>query len=349
MSEILWVPALILLLGILVFFHELGHFTMAKLLKVRVDEFAFGFGPKWLVLAKRGDTEYTIHPYPLGGFVKLAGESQTDEQVPNGFMSKPWWQRWIVYFAGPFMSFVLAYLIFSSMGMIVGLPITGTAYNRVDLIMPGSIAEKAGLKVGDRVLRIDDTKITSGNQMVEYVHNSLGKKLTLYIDRNGEKLTIKATPGPGEIGGKKVGLLGFMPTLELKRVGFVESVKYGTAQTVGLGKTIVEVVFSKEVTKSVGGPIAIANETKVSVKRGANGFLQLMAMLSMSLGIFNLLPIPVVDGGQMVLAIAEGIKGGKLSDRTVGIAQMIGLAVIAVIFIAIISLDMSKVFSGKLF
>ena len=145
--------AAIVLLGTLVFFHELGHFTMSKIMRIRVEEFAFGFGPKWIRLFKRGDTEYTIHPVPLGGFVKLAGAEPGEAGLPNGFQSKPWWTRFLVYLAGPFASFVLGYIIFCMLGFTVGLPISRDVENKVDLVMPGSEADRVGLRTGDEIIR----------------------------------------------------------------------------------------------------------------------------------------------------------------------------------------------------
>lgn len=337
-----------LLLGALVFFHELGHFTMAKLLKIRVDEFAFGFGPKWIRLFKLGDTEYTIHPLPLGGFVKLAGEAPGEEPVPDGFNTKPWYQRFLVYLAGPMASFILAYLIFCTLGFTVGLP-TGKLLNRVDMVEPGSRAAKAGLRVGDKILQIDGQTIKDGTQMVDIVHKSIDKPLAFMIQRDSTTVVIHATPQKRTIRGETFGAIGFVPTVELKHATVAESIEAGNNATYGMVKAIVKVLFSKEVAQNVGGPIQIANATRDSVKRGVFGFLQLMGMLSLSLGVFNLLPIPVVDGGQMVLSVAEGIKGGKLSQRTMELAQFVGLAVIALIFVAIMFLDLQKLASGQLF
>jgi len=341
--------ALIVLLGTLVLFHELGHFTAAKLFRVKVDEFAFGFGPKWIRLFKRGDTEYTIHPVPLGGFVKLAGMEPGEEDLPNGFNCKPVWQRIIIYFAGPFMSFVLACLVFSAMGLTTGLPVTDDIVNRVGFVQPDSVADKAGLRAGDTIIAISGEKIDSGNEMVDIIHRSANKPLVLTIMRGGKEITIHATPKVGELGGKKVGLLGFIPTPKLQRVGFGESLSYGIDKTQVFVVGIVTSIFSRDVAESVGGPLAIADATQTSVKSGPFVYLQLMAILSLSLGVINLLPIPILDGGAIMLLIGEGIKGRRLSPRTIEMAQRIGLILIAAIFVSIMYLDLSRVATNKLF
>jgi regulator of sigma E protease len=336
------IVAVIVVLGALVFVHELGHFTMAKIMGIKVEEFAFGFGPKWITLMKRGDTEYTIHPFPLGGFVKLAGAEPGEENLPSGFNSKPWWARFLVYFTGPLMNFVLAYLIFCIMGVMVGLPITKNSLNRIELIMPNGIADKAGIAVGDVVTHIDGKRIVTGEQLVDVIHKSTGKKLDFTVNREDKTLHIYVTPKLTKIDGKDMGAIGIMVTPELKRVGAVESVRYGTRVTAGFVKNFFTVIFSREVKNAVGGPISIVMETSNSVKRGASGLLQLMAVLSMSLGVVNLLPIPVVDGGQMVLLMVEGIRRRRLSPQTLELAQMIGLSIIALIFVLVMYLDLNR-------
>ncbi len=342
--------ALIVLLGTLVLFHEFGHFAVAKLFRIRVDEFAFGFGPKWIRLFKRGDTEYTIHPVPLGGFVKLAGMEPGEEEVPNGFNTKPVWQRMLVYFSGPFMSFVLAVFVFSIMGFTVGLPITGEIVNRIELVQPGSIAEKAGLRTADVIVSINGKPIRTGTEMVTTIHGSAGKALTLMVRRNnGKQLAIHATPKAEKLGKKTVGLLGFIPTPKLQRVGLRESVRYGAIQTEVFAVGMLQSIFSRHVKDSVGGPIAIADATQTSVKRGLFGYLQLMAILSLSLGVINLIPIPILDGGAIMLLLGERIKGRRLAPRTIEVAQKIGLALIAALFITIMYLDLSRLASNQLF
>lgn len=432
-------PAIIVLLGTLVFFHEFGHFTMAKLLKMRVDEFAFGFGPKWIRLFKRGDTEYTIHPIPLGGFVKIAGMEVGEEHVPDGFMAKPWYSRFLVYFAGPAMSFVLAYIIFCTLGMTVGLPIGKDVMAKVDLVMPESVAFHAGLRSGDVIVAINGKKLNSGNEMLKIVHSSAFKPLTITVRRDGREFEVNATPqalqvaltktgltvdfpigesipdrvsavAPGseaakqgfkvgdviryvdghQIGAasdlyavtqteankplqvvvyrgnervqlsaklsanevdqsKVMGLLGFAPKQRLQRVSFADSVRFGNDATGTFVKTTFKVLFSRQVKDAVGGPIAIADATFNSVKRGMDGYLQLMGILSLSLAIVNIMPIPVVDGGQMALLLVEALRRRRLSQRTWEMSQRIGWTMIAILFMFIMYLDLTRLMTNKLF
>ncbi len=439
MDNFIWIPALIILLGVLVCFHELGHFIMAKLIKIRVEEFAFGFGPKWIVIAKRGDTEYTIRPFPLGGFVKLAGSEFGEDTVPDGFQTKPWWARWLVYAAGPFMSLLLAYIIFCVMGFTIGLPISDNVLNKVDLVEPKSIAYKAGLRSGDEIISIDGKPTPTGKQVTDIIHNSGEKYIVLLVNRKGEEIKMKVKPktkalilnslgfeanrldsedvffrvhkvnkkSPAFAAGMKtddkiisingvksnsgpellkivnengnnavtivldrkdevvkvnltpdekklkdnsaIAYIGFIAKQELQRVGIIKSIKHGNETTIRFIKVMTTVLFSKKVKDAVGGPIAIASETQTGVKRGAYGYLQLMAALSLSLGIFNLFPIPIVDGGQMLLLTIEGIRRKKFTEHTWAMAQIIGIAVLAVIFILVMTIDINRVVSGKMF
>ena len=346
LANYLWIPALIFMLGILVYFHEFGHFVMAKLLKIKVEEFAFGFGPRPIRLFKRGDTEYTIHPIPLGGFVKLAGENPGEPVTPGSMNSKPWYQRYLVYLAGPLASFLLAYLIFCGMGMFAGVP---SLNNRIDLVEHGSRAEAAGLRSGDRIVRINGSQILTGDQLIEYVHKSIGKELTITIDRGGKQVVLHATPGARVIEGQRLGILGFRPSVTLVRVGLISSVVEGTKYTKFVMMEIKTHLISKNIANEVGGPIAIASATRETVRRGIFDYIQLVAALSLSLGLVNLLPIPIMDGGQMVITMVEGIIRRRLSMRTLVIAQMVGLAAIGFIFISVMYLDLGRLFQHKLF
>lgn len=350
MPEVLMTTlAAIVLLGTLVFAHELGHFTMAKIMKIRVEEFAFGFGPKLIRLFKRGDTEYTIHPIPLGGFVKLAGSEPGEVGLPNGFQSKPWSTRFAVYFAGPFMSFVFGYLVFCTLGMTVGLPISRDVQNRVDLVMPRSEADRAGLRTGDEIIKINEKTIKAGRDMLTIVHDSASKRLHIILKRNGRIVSVYATPKPTKVGKETIGLLGFVPKQRLERVGLAKSFVYGNQATLVLAATMIKVLPSKEAKDNIGGPISIVDETYKSIKRGVYGYLELMAALSLSFAFVNFLPIFVVDGGQMVLLLVEGLKRRRLSAKTWEITQKIGLTQIAIIFILIMYLDLSRLADNKLF
>ena len=186
--------ALVLIFGALVMFHELGHFIAARLAGIRVDEFAFGFGPKLVRLFRRGDTEYTLHPIPLGGLVKLAGMEPGEEDVPDGFNAQPVWKRALVVFAGPVASFTLAIILFLLLGTLWGFPHDWKRTNRVAMVQPQTVAAKIGLRAGDRILSVDGVSVSSGdgNDLITHIHSRPGQRVRLVVQRNGDTRIITA-------------------------------------------------------------------------------------------------------------------------------------------------------------
>lgn len=182
------------MIAVLVVFHELGHFAAARLAGIRVEEFAFGFGPKLFRLFRRGDTEYTVHPFPLGGFVKLAGMEPGQEDIPDGYQAQPAWKRALVIFSGPFMSFVLGAAVFVFLGIYWGFPDPFNVRNEVGMVSPQTEAARIGLRAGDRILKIDGVAIKRGLQMVNLIHHKPGKRVTLLIERDHQRITKTGTP-----------------------------------------------------------------------------------------------------------------------------------------------------------
>jgi regulator of sigma E protease len=338
--------ALVVTLAILVMVHEWGHFMAAKLVGVRVEEFAFGFGPKLIRLFKRGDTEYTIHPFPLGGFVRMAGaEPGEDEDDPQGYNAQPIWKRFVIIFAGPFMSFFLAYVIFCSLGLTMGLPEAGPPTNAVGQVRKGSPADKVGLKQGDKVIAIDGHSVNSGPGLQAIVFKSAGRELTLDIRRGGRVFTVRATPESEVVEGKKVGLLGV--TLEpsgMKRLkfGVWGSVSRGTRMTVAFVKEIFDALTTKKGLKEVGGVVAITRVTAEGVKYGPDVLIFQLAALSLTLAIMNLLPWPILDGGHILLLGLELVRRRKLTITQLQVYQSFGLATLVALAIFLVYLDLTR-------
>ncbi|MCL5104608.1 MAG: site-2 protease family protein [Armatimonadetes bacterium] len=185
--------ALVFIFAVLVMFHELGHFIAARLVGIKIEEFSFGFGPKLIRLFKRGDTDYTWRLVPLGGFVRLTGMEPGDENIPDSFQAQAIWKRALVIFCGPFASFLLAVIVFVTMGVFWGYPI-GSTQNKIGMVIPQTEAARIGLRAGDRILEIDGVKISDGKQMVDFIHDAPGKDLSLLVERNGSKQTLTAVP-----------------------------------------------------------------------------------------------------------------------------------------------------------
>jgi regulator of sigma E protease len=220
----------------------------------------------------------------------------------------------------------------------------------IDSVAKKSAAYLAGVKVNDVIISINEIVTKSGPKMVGIVHSNGKNPVKLVVARGENILKFTLQPDPKKLADDSaMSFLGFIPKQKLERVSLVKAIKYGNETTLAYAKVMLTVLFSKEVKNAVGGPLAIANETQNGVKRGAYGFLQLMAALSLSLGVFNLMPIPVVDGGQMVLLLVEGVKRKRLAPRTWELAQIVGIAMIAVIFLLVMTVDIGRIANGTLF
>jgi regulator of sigma E protease len=376
----------IIMLGILVVVHEWGHFIVARIFKIRVDEFAIGFGPRALRIGRRGDTEYNVRWIPLGGYVKIAGmepdeepllavrdkaqkfmgtdesalskapllaenlpnmeetEAQRKNDAVDGFYSKPLWQRSLVIFAGPLMSFLFGYFLFCTIGFFTGTPF---ADNEVDHVAPNSVAQQIGLKAHDRIVKIDDTTITDGIQMVDIIHHSANKMLTLTIARGGQTVIIKGTPKvqPGEDSGGYP-IFGFTPGEEIRHATFRESIAMGNDMTVQVFSNLETLIRNHKLSEfrsHAGGPIYIAEVTSQAVRQGPPFELSLAAQLSISLAIFNLFPIPILDGGHLLLFFVEAVRRGRrLTLEQQQNFMLAGLAIIGILFIFIMINDVTR-------
>ncbi len=479
---------------------------------MRVDEFAFGFGPRIVRLFKRGDTEYTIRAFPLGGFVKIAGMEPGEENIADGFQAQAIWKRALVIFCGPLASFLLAIFVFLALGIFWGYQV-GRTTNEIGMVSPKTEAARAGLQSGDHILEINGIKITDGKQMIDMIHSMPGKPITLIAERHGQKIVIKATPKwrityldgvwsfmngnhavlqyfaenspakkagmepkdvlvsingkhinsgadmvaainagdgkpvhiiverggksftvktnpciqivsvggirwifpessadvsrsmlpiksedmlisvdeeeiesgaslvsilrksktsshsllvyrddnkkritlnitPSEIANMKTeiyyayGVLGFAPTPALVKTGISESLSRGMRLSFGFVRQLIGTLTSPRIKEEIGGPLMIAKITHSSVARGPYEVFLLLGGLSMSLAFINLLPIPIVDGGHLVLLAVEAIRRKRLTAEQMQVFQMIGLFILAGIFILVMWSDVSKITHG---
>jgi regulator of sigma E protease len=379
------------ILGVLVVVHEWGHFIVARLCNIRVDEFSIGFGPRAIRIGKRGDTEYNIRWIPLGGYVKIAGmepdeepfinardkakdllsrgssetesaiskaplfaenlpnvdetEVQKQEDDINGFYSKPLWQRSMVIFAGPLISFVFGYFLLLMMGCINGMP---AASNVVAAVRPGSVAAQIHMKVNDQIVKIDNTVIVNGDQMVDIIHGSNHKVLTLTVHRGNSTVILKGAPVVQKDSGTTEPIFGFTPGERFEHVGLAASIRDGNTITVTLLTMLWDMVKRHNITdfrQHARGPVGIAVATYQAVKGGFPEVYFLAAQISISLAIFNLLPIPILDGGHLLMFAVEATRRG----RRLSVAQtqnylLAGLAIIGLLFVAIMVNDISQRF-----
>jgi regulator of sigma E protease len=330
--------AIILVLGALIFFHELGHFLVARSMDIGVKAFSLGFGPK-LWKKTWGQTEYRLSAIPLGGYVQLVGEHREDE-VPEGFSpsqsfaQRPPWQRMLVVAAGPVFNFLLAWLIywgiFWAQGQTELLP-------RIGEIQPESPAQIAGVMAGDVVTAVNDIPTTYWQDLSEAIRTSDGAALQLSIQRGQQLVSVRVTPHLQErknIFGetKQVPMVGIIAAGETTTIdlSILEAASAGAAQTWALSKLtfqgIVKLVERVVPLDNIGGPIMIAQMVGQQAHEGVVNLLAITALISINLGLLNLLPIPVLDGGHILFCAIEWIRKRPLDEKLQNITTRLGLA-----------------------
>ncbi|MGI6655882.1 MAG: RIP metalloprotease RseP [Desulfobulbus sp.] len=346
----------ILVLGILIFVHELGHFLLAKACGVKVLKFSLGFG-QTLVSRTWGETEYVISALPLGGYVKMYGEVQGEEVSPEdqhrSFAAKTVWQRFAIVLAGPLFNLLFAVFLFFGMFALAGLP-EPVESTRIGGISVGSGAEQAGLQVGDEVRAINGKTITGWRQLSEIIRDSGGREVVLDVDRQGERLVVRATPTVqqdknlfGEVTGERY-MLGIVRSDEIHYVdvslgeaasaAFRQTWNLSYLTVMGIVKMIQRVIPASE----LGGPIRIAEIAGEQLKAGWTYLLYFMGLLSVNLGILNLLPIPVLDGGHLVFLSLEAVRRKPLQERTMEVGQRVGIAILGTLMIFVFYNDILR-------
>ena len=367
----------LLILGVIVFFHELGHFVMAKLYNVKVEEFALGFPPK-IFGVKKGETEYRLNWVPLGGYCKIVGEDGEEKENPRSFGSRSIFQRFQIISAGVLMNFFLAFVIFSFIFM-VGFPqdITGkdlsiikTGENssqtsviineenaksvrdvkiQISEIIKDSPADKAEMKVGDTVVQIDNKKINSIEDLQNYTQENLGKPMILSITRGKESFTKEIIPRenyPEDEGAMGVSLA----QTAVVSYSFLEAIKQGYEYTVHLTIFIIMafasiiwgLITTGKTVAEVSGPVGIAAMTQQAASMGFLTVLNFTALISVNLAIINALPLPALDGGRMVFLLIEKIKGSPLNQQWETKANNFGFMLLMGLMVVVTFKDIAK-------
>ncbi|HLO01886.1 MAG TPA: M50 family metallopeptidase [Symbiobacteriaceae bacterium] len=317
--SILWA---ILVFGVLIFIHELGHFGVAKFFGIRVKEFAIGFGPV-LGSMQRGETRYSLRAVPLGGFVLMGGMEEGEEDDPRGYLRKPVYARFLTILAGPVMNFLLATLIFVSYFAIVPSQPTNTLGQVPEQC--GAVtcpAYAAGLRAGDRVTAIGGAPVSGWNDLLALVGSSAGKPLSFQFERGGVKQTVTIAPIQVEGGAWRVGI-----TPAYERISAGQALSVGVRTTYFASKQILS-ELGKVVTgrskPEFQGPIGITVLIADQAREGLPSLLQLTAFLSINLGLFNLLPIPALDGSRLVFLTVEAIRGRRVDPRRESMVHLVG-------------------------
>jgi len=348
--------AIVFVLGLLIFFHELGHFLIARFLGIGVTTFSLGFGPR-IFGFKPGKTDYRVSAVPLGGYVHLVGETITEElplefKPEESFALRPAWQRILVVSAGPFFNFLLAWLIywgiFWTNGQIQILPEIGQ-------VTENSPAQVAGLKPGDLILKVNGQTTTYWDDLARAIRQSKGKPLLLQVQRN--KLVLELTVKPRmtkrrnlfgeEILVPQIGITASGQTTSIP-LSFLEAAWQGLAQTWTLIQLTVEglIKLIERIIplETIGGPIMIAKLVSDQAHQGLVNVLALTALISINLGLLNLLPIPVLDGGHILFYTIEMIIGRPLDERLQKITTRIGLSFLIALMCLAIANDLMRFF-----
>jgi len=347
----------LLILGVLITIHEFGHFIVAKRLGVRVEKFSFGFGKRILSKKKNG-TEYSISLIPLGGYVKLAGDSQEEfKNNPDEYLSKKPSQRAQIIFSGPLLNYVLGFLCFWLI-FFIGYP---TLTTKVGGLIEGFGAKDAGIQVGDKIIAVDDKKVDFWEDLQRAIQaKKTSVKVSLSVLRENKEyiieVKIKEKQLDDVLGQKRsVGLIGIMPKDEIVKVkhGLLKSFILGINKTLDLTiltyKALWRMILGKlSMRESITGPLGIFYITSKAANLGMIALLHLVAVLSVSLGIFNLLPLPVLDGGHIVLLAIEKIRGRQLNVKTERIITQIGFTLIVSLAIFATYNDLLRFFGDKL-
>ena len=315
----------ILAFGVLIIVHELGHFTLAKLNGVRVEEFSIGMGPK--IISKQGkETRYSLSLFPIGGYVEMMGEDESVEDE-RSFSSKSPLRRISIIIAGALMNYVLAIVIFACVAYNFGFRTTNIG--PIDNNLP---AYSVGLQTGDKILKLNNSRVFSSDDVTVGIALSKGNPVDLLIERNGEKKEITVTPKEvvdenTNTSSYKIGI-GF-ETIENPTIG--QSIKQSANQTVSLVSqtfTGLKMIFTGQANlkTDVGGPLTIVKMSAESAKSGIWNLIYFVGFISVNLAVFNLLPFPALDGGWCVILLIELITRRKVPDKVVGVLNYIGFA-----------------------
>jgi regulator of sigma E protease len=348
----------IVVLGILIFVHELGHFLVAKLFNVKVLKFSLGFGPK-LISRTVGETEYLISAFPLGGYVKMLGENPEEAAKENGersFAARPVWNRFFIVLAGPVFNLLFSVILFFVIFLVMGIP-ENRDTTEIGQVSAESPAATAGVEVGDTIIGIDGRDIVSWMEVLTTVSESEGRQLEFTVMRGEEQLVIPVTPrldSVTNIFGEEVEkrfMIGIVKKeqIDYRRAGVFEAMNAGIWQTwmfiyltfMGVVKIIQNVVPASE----LGGPILIAQLAGEQARAGWLNLAHFMGLLSVNLGILNLLPIPVLDGGHLVFLTIEGIRRKPLNERAQIMAQQIGIALLGTLMLFVFYNDIVRIFT----
>ncbi len=361
----LTILSFIVVIGVIIFVHELGHFLAARSVGIRVETFSLGYPPK-MISRKRGDTEYCISWIPLGGYVKMAGMIDESLQGASSLTGAPWefaskktWQKLWVILAGVLMNLVLAALIYTGVTAVKGVsqpagPIVGS-------VVAGAPAETARLQRGDRILSVGGVALSTWEGLTDAIYPHPEQELEIVYERDGVPNTVRLTTMKGqvEVDGalREVGQIGISPLLEFRPATLSEVLTSGVTMTAFWIRQVVNsiamLVTGRASVKDLGGPLLIAKMSGESARQGAGYFLTFIAFISINIGCLNLLPVPALDGGHALIILIEGAIRRELPTKVKLALQQAGMVVLLGLILFILWNDAKRIFDfawlGKIF
>lgn len=353
-TAIFYAVPFLVALTVIVFIHELGHFLVARWCGVDVESFSIGFGREIYGWHDRNGTRWKLAWIPLGGYVKFRGDANAASlpsaealaqarNDPGNFHGKAVWQRAAVVAAGPIANFLLAIAIFATLFMAVGVPVIEP---RVDEVLQGSAADRAGIRKGDVIVSIDGSPIPDFSALQEAVMTRAGEELTVVIDRNGEMLSLPIVPDLHEesdnFGGKiRIGLLGVRNNpdgpVRYEALGPLAAAERAVERTWFIVDTtfryLGKLLAGRESADQLGGPISIAKAAGDAASLGLFQFVSVVAFLSVSIGLLNLFPIPMLDGGHLVYYAVEAVRGKPLGENAQEWGFRIGFSLVIMLMV----------------
>ena len=342
---LLTLAAAIFVFGLLVLFHELGHFITAKLTGMRVDEFAIGFGPKILKF-RHGETVYSLRAIPLGGFNDIAGMDPSDNQAgERGYCEKPVISRMIVILAGSIMNFILPIIIFFGVYCFEGVAIPSVE-PILGAVIENMPAQLAGLQSGDKVLSVNGETVTTWKEFTEKIRLDENEKpVTIQYERNSQVSEVEVTPTVEKSTGRV--LIGVQNHVVYEQQGILTSFTMAVGNTKDILSMMLNALvdlFKAPSGASVTGPIGIAQMAGQVATMGFVPLLNFAALLSLNLGIINLLPVPALDGGHFVGLVIEAVRGKPLSPKALMYTQRVGVALLLILTVVVTAKDVINVF-----
>ena len=343
-------------LGVLIIFHEFGHFLLAKISGVGVLTFSVGFGPKLLV-KKKGETEYALSAFPLGGYVKMVGEDPDEEVQPadieKSFAHKSLLKRIAIVVAGPGFNLLLAVFLYTVVFTFYGVPVMSTQISGVEADSP---AARAGISKGDRIVAIDGKAVNEWDELSSKIKSSGGRALNMQIRRGTENVNITVQPNKKE--GRNVfgeprddWMIGISSHVAIEKGHAGLAIVKAVYQTYDISKLTLQAFYKMILgdvsPRNIGGPIMIAQIAGQQAKEGIGNFLAFLAILSINLGVLNLLPVPVLDGGHLLFFIVEAVIRKPVAVKYREMAQQVGICLLALLMVYAFYNDIVRFFEKQ--